>query len=178
LQDKITCSRSLKDQSAQKWLQFIEPVEQLLNAVLRAVHPELHEANRTTVSLLLNEPQGVFWPSIYPGLDLVANRETPAHLDRGGDKTYFDHLVNLGRDEDAKLCLDELKAQFAYRPGTSVLFSGSALTHSVAKCSKERVVIAHYSNKKVQERLGVEKPVLPIKLGWWTEHSQRQQADQ
>jgi hypothetical protein len=123
------------------------------------------------VSLLLqNQSPTLLWPSIYPGLDVVANRETPSHRDRGGANTYYDHLVNLGWDNEVQLRLDDLGGSFAYRPGTSIFFSGAALTHSVKACSEERVVLAHYSNERVQERLGVARPDLPTQFGWWTEY--------
>jgi hypothetical protein len=104
-------------------------------------------------------------------LDIVANRATRSHRDPGGANTFYDHLVNLGWDTDVELCLEDLNGKFAYAPGTCVLFSGASLTHSVTAHSKERVVLAHYSNEKVQGRLGVARPVLPTQLDWWKEHS-------
>jgi hypothetical protein len=172
LEDKITSSPIINQKSIQNWLKLIDPIEQLLNSVLKIVHPKMYEANCTAVSALLQRQEFPLpWPTIYPGLDIVANRATIPHRDAGGANTFYDHLVNLGWDNDVELCLEELNGKFAYAPGTCVLFSGAALTHSVAAHSKERVVLAHYSNEKVQGRLGVARPVLPTQLGWWIEHS-------
>jgi hypothetical protein len=76
-------------------------------------------------------------------------------------------LVNLGFDNDARLCLDELEAKFVYKPGTSVLFSGAVFSHSVPQCAEEGVVLAHYSNKNVQDRLGVARPDMPTQHNWY-----------
>jgi hypothetical protein len=128
-------------------------------------------ANSKTTSLLLEQmnDSSLTWPTIYPAMDVIANRVTPPHRDRGGATSFYDHLVSFGQDHDAVLLLDDFHAEFAYKPGTSVLFSGKVLTHSVPKWSEgERLVIAHYAKDNVQERLNVARPLLPTQLGWWS----------
>jgi hypothetical protein len=112
------------------------------------------------------------WPTCYAGMDVILNRSTPPHCDSGSANTFYDHLVSLGQGHKATLGLDDLQAEFAYLPGTSVLFAGKVLKHSVpAWDDGERVVITHYSKDEVHERLKVVKPSLPSQLGWWLMHS-------
>jgi hypothetical protein len=127
------------------------------------------------MTLLLRNPKIVVptWPTVYSGMDVIANRTSPEHFDRGGAVTFYDHLVNFGQDHDARLCVDALKAEFVYRPGTSVLFTGKVFEHSVPHWSGgERMVIAHYSKDNVHLRLDVERPLLPNQADWCTRYGQ------
>jgi hypothetical protein len=149
-------------------------VEQLLNAVLEVVHPEMWMANRTATSLLLeklNDPS-LTWPTIYPAMDVIANRVTPQHYDRGGATTFYDHLLSFGEGHTAQFHVEDFHAAFEYQSGTSVLFPGKVLGHSVPEWDNgERMVIAHYAKDDVQCRLGVPRPSLPTQLGWWSKYS-------
>lgn len=104
-------------------------------------------------------------------MDVIANRITPRHYDQGGAVSFYDHLISLGEDHDACLLLDTLHGEFAYQAGTSALFPGKVLAHSVPEWSRgERIVIAHYSKDDVQDRMQVPRPLLPTQLGWWSKH--------
>jgi hypothetical protein len=130
-------------------------------------------ANSKTTPLLLQKLKKPLptWPTIYPAMDVIVNRLTPQHYDKGGALSFYDHLVSFGQGHAAKLLVDELDAEFAYQSGTSVLFSGKVLAHSVPEWSEgERLVIAHYSKDNVQDRLGVPRPFLPTQLGWWSKY--------
>lgn len=132
------------------------------------------QANHQATSLMLQQIKRDLptWPSIYPGMDIIANRITPKHCDQGGAVTYYDHLISFGQDHDAIFRLDDLDAEFPYLPGTSVLLSGKGLAHSVPEWSKgERLVIAHYSKDEVQDRLGIARPSFPTQLGWWSKYA-------
>jgi hypothetical protein len=132
-------------------------------------------ANSRTTRLLVEEldpPLLTTWPAVYPGMDIIANRVTPRHCDKGGAPSFYDHLVSFGLDHDARFLLNDLHAEFAYKSGTSVLFPGKDLYHEVQEWSGgERLVIAHYAKDIVQERLKVARPLLPTQLGWWSEHT-------
>ena len=171
----IYASQELKNPSVQTWLRLIAPIEQLLDAVLRVVHPEMWSANSKATSLLLkNLDDPSLWPTIYPAIDVISNRTTPRHNDVGGANNFYDNLLSFGQGHDAKLELDELHAKFAYQPGTSVLFSGKALFHGVSAWPEsktvERMVMAHYSKDAIHDRLGVARPSLPTQSGWWSNH--------
>lgn len=157
-----------------QWLQDIDPVEWLLNAVLQIVHPEMYEASSKAASLLLQELDSPLptWPTVYSCVDIIANRLTPQHVDRGGALSFYDHLISLGESHDARFELDDFKAVFAYQLGTSVLFPGKVLAHSVPEWSQgERLVIAHYAKDNIHDRLGVARPLLPTQLGWWAKYN-------
>jgi hypothetical protein len=131
----------------------------------------MYEANSKVTSLLLQQLNNplLTWPTIYSGMDVIANRLTPEHCDKGGALSFYDHLISFGQGHDARLRLHDLNAEFAYQPGTSVLFPGKVLTHSVPEWSKgERLVIAHYAKDDMQNRLEVARPLLPTQLGWWS----------
>ena len=167
-------SPPLRKKPVRQWLQFIEPVEQLLNAVLQVVHPQLWSASCSAMSSLLDDPpiEVPCWPTVYSGMDVIANRSTPGHFDRGGAHIFYDHLVNFGQDHDARFCVDDLEGQFVYRPGTSILLTGKLFKHSVPPwAGGERIVIAHYSKDAVHHRLEVERPSLPNQTGWWNKFS-------
>ena len=112
------------------------------------------------------------WPTVYPAMDIIANRTTMVHRDEGGANTFYDHLINFGQPHDATLELSDLGAKFVYKPGTSVLFPGKALNHSVDNWGKgERLVIAHYAHDAIHDRLHVARPHLPTQLGLWYKYN-------
>jgi hypothetical protein len=126
-------------------------------------------ANKEATDLLLQQLKIPLptWPTVYSAMDVIANRITPTHYDQGGADSFYDHLVSFGQDHDAHFVVDDLHGKFAYQPGTSILFSGKVLGHSVPQWSKgERMVIAHYTKDNVQERLRVARPLLPTQLNW------------
>lgn len=166
--DPIKPSASLHSAEVQKWLSQMQPMEQFLDAVLRVVHPELWTANIAAAEKLVQQlpSSAPSWPTSFTGMDLIVNRVTPPHLDGGGAVTFYDHLLSLGFSHQATLALEDLEAEFAYGPGTSVFLTGKVLTHSVPAWSGgERVVIAHYSKDDVHDRLGIPQPTLPTQLG-------------
>lgn len=134
----------------------------------------MHSANTKVTSPRLKDLNlkpdlaNLDWPTVYPAMDIIANRTTLDHRDEGGANTFYDHLVNFGHHHQAKLHLPDLGADFIYQPGTSVLFSGKALSHSVNTWEGgERLVIAHYAHDDIHDRLRVARPALPTQLGFW-----------
>ena len=133
----------------------------------------MYNANSEAVPFLLGKLTRPLpsWPSVYHAMDVIANRTTPLHYDTGGAVTFYDHLVSLGQDHDARLHLNNLDGELLYKPGTSVLFSGRVLAHSVPRWFEgERTVIAHYSKDDVHNRAGVRRPLLPTQFGWWSKY--------
>lgn len=104
-------------------------------------------------------------------MDVIANRFTPRHHDSGGTSSFYDNLFSFGQGHNAHLILHDLDGEFAYQPGTSVMFSGGVFAHSVPEWTEgERMVIAHYSKDEIQDRVGVARPLLPTQLGWWSKY--------
>jgi hypothetical protein len=131
-------------------------------------------ANSKATQLLVQQLDNpsLIWPSVYPAMDVIANRITPPHCDQGRAISFYDHLVSFGEDHNARFLVLDFQAEFAYPPGTNVWFPGKFLTHSVPQWSRgERLVIAHYAKDDVQDRLGLARPSLPTQLGWWSKYS-------
>ncbi|KAG1771915.1 hypothetical protein EV702DRAFT_976995, partial [Suillus placidus] len=103
------------------------------------------------------------WPSIFSGLEIIANRVTFSHRDGGGSPSLLDLLVSLGRNHDATLALADLNAELDYSPGTMVYISGRVLEHSVGPwLNGEQFVIAHFMKDAVHNRVGVPRPGFPM----------------
>ncbi|KAI6010461.1 hypothetical protein EDC04DRAFT_2610199 [Pisolithus marmoratus] len=84
-------------------------------------------------------PFPVRWPSIYLGIDVIVNQETPPHQDQASAPSLLD-LV----------------------PGTMVFLAGKLLTHSVPKWEKgERIALAHYMKHAIHNRFGLARPIPP-----------------
>jgi hypothetical protein len=132
----------------------------------------MYEGNRSVTASLVGQMKRPLetWPTLYPGMDLIVNRETPLHYDQGAANTFYDHLVSFGQHTGAHLVLEDIHADLEYEPGTSVLFSGSVFRHSVLKWEGERLVMAHYTKENVYDRMKEAKPVLPTQLGWWSKY--------
>ncbi|KAI6126956.1 hypothetical protein F5141DRAFT_1060598 [Pisolithus sp. B1] len=76
-------------------------------------------------------PAPIRWPSIYLGIDVIVNQETPPHLDQVSAPSLLD-LV----------------------PGTMIYLAGKLLTHSVPKWETgERIALAHHMKDAVHSRL-------------------------
>ncbi|KAG1804221.1 uncharacterized protein BJ212DRAFT_1486754 [Suillus subaureus] len=60
------------------------------------------------------------WPSVFSGLEIIANHITFSHRDGGGSPSLLDLLVSLGRNHHATLALADLNAELDYSPGAMV----------------------------------------------------------
>ncbi|KAI6029516.1 hypothetical protein PISMIDRAFT_101416, partial [Pisolithus microcarpus 441] len=90
------------------------------------------------------------WPSIYLGIDVIVNQETPPHLDQVSAPSLLDLVVSLGT-HDAHFHISEI--------GTMIYLAGKVLTHSVPRWGKgERIALAHYMKDAVHNRFGLARP--------------------
>ncbi|KAI6098440.1 hypothetical protein EDD16DRAFT_1498337, partial [Pisolithus croceorrhizus] len=98
------------------------------------------------------------WPSIYLGIDVIVNQETPPHLDQVSAPSLLDLVVSLGT-HDAQFHISELGTIFCYQPGTMIYLAGKLLTHSVPKWETgERIALAHHMKDAVHNRFGLARP--------------------
>ncbi|KAG1877468.1 hypothetical protein F4604DRAFT_1680134 [Suillus subluteus] len=143
---------SYTSEKVKQWLAALTTSEVLWNAITATVAPDLFQAGVTAFSETIKEvrrpnkkPAPVdSWPSIFSGLEIIANRVTFSHRDSGGSPTLFDLLVSL-----------DLQAELDYSPGTMVYVSGRVLEHSVGPwLNGERLVITHFMKDAVHERVG------------------------
>ncbi|KAI6099313.1 hypothetical protein EDD16DRAFT_1464491, partial [Pisolithus croceorrhizus] len=82
------------------------------------------------------------WPSIYVGIDITVNQETPLHVDKVSAPSLLDLLVSLGT-HDAKFHVLESSSIFGYQPGTMIYLAGKLLHHSVPEGEKgKRIALA------------------------------------
>ncbi|KAG1893225.1 uncharacterized protein F5891DRAFT_1196677 [Suillus fuscotomentosus] len=139
LMDPLVTSKSYRSKKVQQWMAALTTSEVLWNAITAVVAPDLFQAGISAFCEVIKEvrrppkkPTPVeYWPSIFSGLDIIANRVTFSHRDAGGSPSLLDLLVSLGRNHHATLALEDLKAELDYSPGTMVYISGRVLEHSV-----------------------------------------------
>jgi len=148
------------DPGCLKWVQEVNVTGALLSAITRIAHPQQYEAGRQAFAAMqdLADVAEVlrWWSSIYSGISVIANRETPVHRDVGTSPEAYDLLATIGGDEETTLVLPSMGVFMEYRSGTAVLFSGYAVPHGVTPSVAERVCFAYYIKDNVHERFGVK----------------------
>ena len=159
LQDELHPSQAFTDPGAAMFLKTAAPVEQLFNSILAAASPEQYSTGFRAIeavkSLNLHN-HSALWPSVYSGLTVIADRETPLHRDDGASISHFDLLFSAGVHNKAELRLPDVGTVLDYDPGTVVLLAGRALAHSVPRTwVGHRVCWAHYMKDKVHDKLGI-----------------------
>jgi hypothetical protein len=136
--------------------------EQLFSAITSIIAPDQYLAGAESVSMLKNmvqTPNPVVWPSVFSGIEVIVNRETPYHRDPGASPSVYDLLVSLGRAHKAILDIPDLGAQLRYPPGTMAYILGKVLEHGVPGWGDgERMVIAHFVKDKVHDKQGISRP--------------------
>ncbi|KAI6169161.1 hypothetical protein EDD17DRAFT_1503089 [Pisolithus thermaeus] len=141
LEDKVYESSSLKKAPVRQWLQDISYAEEFWNTIAKIVLPDLAQVVKDAISVkedwvVTQPPSPISWPSIYLGIDIIVNQETPPHLDQVSAPSLLD-LV----------------------PGTIIYLAGKLLTHSVPKWGKgERIALAHYMKDAIHNRFGLPRP--------------------
>lgn len=168
---------SLQSQFAAPFLRKIQHVELLCNAVTALVTPGMYDIGKEAIikTKLGVEMDGLhdnvqLWPSVFTALEVIVNRKTAAHRDKGGCHTHFDLLVSLGTHKKAMLHLRELKLSFLYLPGTMAAICGKVFLHEIVDGEGgkgwdggERICVAHYMKDKVHNRLGLPRPTWPMR---------------
>ena len=131
------------------------------------VSPDLFSVGERTISRLKDPSSGLhhfhpnldLWTSIFSGVQVIVNRDTPSHRDSGAAPPMYDLLVSAGTHTSAALELLDLKAEFSYGPGTMVALSGRVLRHKVMGWEGgERICLAHFVKDAVHDRLGLRRP--------------------
>ncbi|KAI6011636.1 hypothetical protein EDC04DRAFT_2609807 [Pisolithus marmoratus] len=142
LEDQVYESSSLKKPAVRQWLRDITYAEDFWNSIAEIGLPDLAQVGKEAISakqhwVTTQPPCPVRWPSIYLGIDVIVNQETPPHQDQASAPSLLD-LV----------------------PGTMVFLAGKLLTHSVPKWEKgERIALAHYMKDAIHNRFGLARPI-------------------
>ena len=130
----------------------------LISAVLRVVHPELYAAGRDTLLLAATNPIIAaileHWPTVFHGVQVVSNRETPYHRDVSGCPQWLDMLISLGTHQRTTLVARNLGMQIAYEPGTLVLLNGLLVHHGVAPSVPDRLCYAWWMSEALYSNHG------------------------
>jgi len=143
--------------------------EWLCNAVTALIAPELYEAGKQAIEQVqlgqdMHRTHGniALWPSVFTGMQIIANRTTLPHRDRGGAPTHYDLLLSVGTHGKAELHLPEFGARLSYAPGTIIVLGGKVFLHEVDGWEDgERVCVAHMMKDDVHDRLKVMRPPWP-----------------
>jgi hypothetical protein len=134
----------------------------LLSAIARVAHPALYITGHSAFAAMQDLPEITkilpIWSSVFNGVSIICNRDTPPHRDTGTLDRWFDILATIGGDYNTVLKLNSIGLDLAYRSGTVVLFSGAALIHSVAASEANRVCFAYFMKNRIHEKFGIRAP--------------------
>jgi Oxygenase domain of the 2OGFeDO superfamily len=139
------------------WLDAISESNAILSAILAVIHPTLYDAGWQTTERLRNTPeigpQDILsrWASVFSGVSVISNRNSPPHRDGNSRPHWYDLLVTLGRYRNCKLKLPGIGISLDYGPGTVVGLSGSVLEHEVPIFEGYRVCYAYFMRDNVFE---------------------------
>lgn len=168
--EKLRASGSVQDDLGEEFLSAMVEPENLFNAVASLITPDLYDVSNEAIEKTITG-EGMakdydnveLWQSCYTALEVIVNRTTPPHRDRGAAPEQFDFLVSAGTHKEAHFDLPELNLQLLYRPGTIVVLSGRVFLHSVDDWSGgERICIAHFIKDTVHNRQQVPRPAWPV----------------
>lgn len=153
----------MKKKGVPSFVQESYPLELLVNAVTSIINPDLYSAGLKTMQAIQSQHPTTNWMSIWSGIGLIVNRETPYHRDSGGSISMYDLLVSAGTHQTCYLEVAELGAEFLYLPGTMLALSGKVLMHRVASwAGGERICAAHFMKDGVHNRFGQARPAWPV----------------
>ena len=97
------------------------------------------------------------WQSVYNGMSVISNRETPFHRDTKGRKEWYDTLLSYSQSSTRpQLLIKDVGLELKYSSGTVVALCGSILEHGVSAWGGgDRVCYAHFLRESVRECLDV-----------------------
>lgn len=157
-------------------MQKQEATHYLYAAILSLVHPAQFKTAASMAACakvgvnIVSRRYGHLWPSVFTGITIIANRETPPHRDAQGWPAWFDLLASVGQDEYASLNILDLGAKVSYRPGDVNLICGRLLKHAVDGWKGSgRLAYAFYMRPMVAERFGLFVDAEWSKLSFYTD---------
>ena len=148
----------------------ITEVEKLCNLILHLTCPDLHQAGVSALDEIFlgknmhREYDNIsLWPSCFTGMQVIVNRTTPRHRDKGGSPTLYDLLVSAGTHTTAKFKLPEIGLELSYLPGAVVILCGRVFLHEVEDWEGgERICVAHMMKDNVHDRQDIPRPIWPM----------------
>src|ERR1700741_2059125 len=142
--------------AALDWLSAISESNAVSSAILAVIYPKLYDAGWQTAERLRDTPEidsHVLsqWASVFSGISVICNRDTPPHRDGYSRFHWYDLLVTLGRYRNCRFELPGLGISLEYGPGTVVGLSGNTLEHAVPRFEGDRVCYAYFMRDAVHE---------------------------
>jgi hypothetical protein len=150
--------------------------EEFLNFVLLLIHPSLHKTGSSILQILRNleETSDVasLWTSVFTGISVISNRETPIHIDYNGRPEWYDLLTVKGShsSRSTRLDLPEMGLSLQYGPGSVVALSGQIFKHRVRFWGDgDRICYARFMREDVRKRFDIE-PGDWMRQSYYAEH--------
>lgn len=166
-ENRLVPSVNLRDKRCSEWLSVANEWEWMLNFAVMLIAPQFHQECSSAISILKARQEALQsphvanvkqWPSVFSGISLITNRETPSHLDNKGYDPAFDALLTGGTYTEAWLTMEDIGGQFLYNPGTCVLMNGKVFKHGVDDWDRgDRVCYAHFVRDDVHSIVGCER---------------------
>lgn len=130
--------------------------------MLWVMHPALFAAARETL-IQFNQQDDLQevlskWTSVFNGLSVISNRETPIHRDNNSQPEWYDMLVTLGSYSNGIMELPGVGLRLRYNAGTVVGLGGKMLSHGVAASEGDRICYAYYMRDAVHYKADVPSP--------------------
>jgi hypothetical protein len=152
----------MRSAEGSRWASATMETSALISAILLVCHPDLYHAGLQCLEQLPKEKLIMsaleVWSSVFNGISVISNRETPFHRDTQTRAEWYDILCTLGGDDDTVLELCELGIRLLYRSGTVTALSGQLLEHGVSATVAERLCYAYWMRDFVHEAMNVQSP--------------------
>jgi hypothetical protein len=136
--------------------------EEFLNYVLLLIHPSLYKTGSSILHILrsLQDTADIasLWTSVFTGIAVISNRETPTHVDYNGRPEWYDLLTVKGShsSRSTRLDLPEMGLSLTYGPGTVVALSGQIFQHCVRFWGDgDRICYARFMREEVRKRFDI-----------------------
>ena len=159
--DDIKPSVTLRPENLHKgggaWLAAIAESSTLLSSILRVIHPELFAMGLETMKKMAAaaDPPDILrlWYSLFNGVQVISNRETPVHRDHNSRWEWYDLLTTVGPYQRALLSFPGLGLRFQYDSGTVLGLCGRLIRHGVSEADGDRICVAYFMRENVQKRM-------------------------
>jgi hypothetical protein len=166
----LRASPAVGNDMGEEYLTAMTESENIFNSILCLVTPDLYDISTEAIEKVVNgegtarDYENVeCWESCYSGIQVIVNRTSPPHRDKGAAAEQYDLLVSAGTHKEANFELPELGLYLSYGPGTVVILSGRVFLHAVNDWfGGERICVAHFIKDTVHNRQEVRRPLWPL----------------
>jgi hypothetical protein len=159
-------SVDLKCKQGEQWVTESAWISLLSSAILSIIHPGLYASARSAMRVIGTmeafKEIAVKWPSVFHGVQAIANRVTPRHRDSNSLQEWYDILITMGTYGNSTMKLYNIGVELWYPAGTVIGVGGKVIEHGVEAFNGERVCLAYFMRENVFQRTGVKNE------GWCT----------